>query len=154
MTISDQDSAVSDLWELGVERIFGQHDIPQSVLVSGWSKVEDQHVWNDGIECVQTLVFRDPGRAITITLECMPFIRAHCTVQEVTLFVGGLRLGHWSLMRPDVHFLTATAPSNLLDIQNGIATLTCVWLLPNACRPAIAGDMRELALCFRAMTLS
>lgn len=151
------DEEIDDIWELGVMRIFGRHDISPRSLISGWAQPEDQHVWNNGIEAVLQVIIPKPGRPITLSLECIPFVWESCPEQQVTLFVNGVRQQFWRLTERRIHVIDATIePAHLIDRGNH-SLLTCVWLLPNSTRPKELGtgaDLRELALCFQAMTIS
>lgn len=151
------DDEIDEIWEFGVMRIFGRHDISPSSLISGWGGIEDQHVWNNGIEAVHKILLPKPGRPITLSLECVPFISESCPEQKVTLFVNGIRQQFWRLTERRMHVLDATIDAaHVIDYGNH-ALLTCAWLLPNSVRPTEIGtgpDMREIALCFQAMTIS
>lgn len=146
-----------DLWELGVLRLFGRHDISPRSLISGWAQPEDQHVWNNGIEAVHQIILPKPGRPVTLSLECIPFISADCPQQQVTLFVNGIRQQFWRLTERRIHILEAKIDPVYLIDHGDNALLACVWLLPDSARPAEVGtgpDMRELGLCFQAMMIS
>lgn len=148
---------MDDPWELGVMRIFGRHDISRSSLISGWSEPEDQHVWNNGIEAVLRVVIPTQGRPITLSLECLPFIQNGCPEQKVTLFVNGMRIHFWRLTERRLQVLEAKIDPAHLIVTGHHALLTCVWLLPDSARPVAVGtgqDIRELGLCFQAMTIS
>lgn len=155
MTTEEPYSEPEEVWRLGVTRIFGRHDIEDSALISGWAIPEDQHVWNNGLETVLRILIPDPGRQITLSLECTPFLSDSCPFQDVTLFINGARIHFWHLTEPGIYILDAIVEPRDFRINHGFAALTCVWLLPQSTRPADSGghDMRELALCFRALTI-
>jgi hypothetical protein len=148
---------VDDMWEIGATRLFGNFDLSSTGLVSGWSKPEDPHIWNDGPECVLRIVTEPVKPALRISVEGTPFIGGRCTSQDVTLYVNGMRLGFWRLHESKSYVLSATIEPEQIFERNGEAVLTCAWHLPTSVSPLELGlgkDTRELGFCFRSVTLS
>jgi len=59
--------------EAGIIRLFGKGDIASRGLVGGWAAPEEGHIWNDGLEAVQTIeLAQQPAAALTIVVEGVP----------------------------------------------------------------------------------
>jgi hypothetical protein len=144
-------------WEIGATRLFGNFDLAGAGLLSGWSSPEDPHIWNDGPEAVLQIVTEPVKRSLRLSIEGTPFIGGGCNLQEVTLYVNGMRAGFWRLRESKSYILSATIEPEQMFERNGHAILTCVWHLPRSARPVDMGlgkDTRELGFCFRSVTLS
>lgn len=142
-------------WEFGVTRLFG--NLQRGSLVSGWSEPEDEHVWNNGPEAVQHILIPRSYRPLAVSLECLPFIGGSCKLQDITLYVNGIRVKFWRLRTSEIHHLEATIPPHCVAESGETVLLKCSWYLPCSISPqaaGIGGDGRELGLCFRALTIS
>lgn len=136
-------------------RLFG--DIDRASLLFGWSEPEDDHVWNNGPEAAHRIVIPHSDLPLVLSLEVLPFIGGSCLHQEVTLYVNGIRVKFWRLRTGEIHQLEAALPPHCIMGKGETALLNCIWHLPCSTSPqdaGVGGDLRELGLCFRALTIS
>ncbi|WP_459696627.1 hypothetical protein [Acidisoma sp. C75] len=146
-----------DLWSFGVTRLFGNHDLGESGLISGWAGPEDGHVWNDGPEALMHAVFEPTNRPVTLTIEGIPFLGGTIPFQDLTLYVNGARLGFWRLSQPKVCTIEAIIEPEHIFLRQGYSVLSCAFHMPGATRPVEIGlgsDTRALAFCFHSICLA
>jgi hypothetical protein len=142
--------------EFGLTRLFGQADLGEGGLVSGWAVPEDQHTWNDGIDAVLTASVRTSDSACRLTFEGEPFLPVDVGMQDIFLFVNGFRVGFWRLREARTYALSAIIEPEQFFIRDENSLLKFVWHIPRSVRPADIGlglDTRELGFCFRTLTL-
>ena len=143
--------------ELGVMRHFGSIDLGSTGLVSGWADYEEGHNWNNGCEAVLNVTASDPGQGCVIEFTGEPFLHELCPRQDVTLYVNGFWVSHWRLTEFKPYVQLARVEPEQLFHRDGSVLLKCAWVLPNSVKPADLGlsdDSRELAFCFRSLTIS
>ena len=122
--------------ELGLTRLFGQADLGDGGLVSGWAIPEDQHTWNDGIDAVIPVRTRASGSACRITFEGKPFLPVDVSMQDIVLFVNGFRIGFWRLREAKAYDLSAIIEPQQFFRRDEYSLLKFVWHIPRSVRPA------------------
>ena len=143
--------------EAGIIRLFGKGDIASRGLVGGWAAPEEGHIWNDGLEAVQTIeLAQQPAAALTIVVEGVPYVYGNASRQDITLFANGYRLGAWRFSERRLATLTALVEPEHWFIRNGAASLRLTWHLPGSARPSDIGDGpdgRIIGFAFRTICL-
>ena len=154
MTVMMKKIPRADVWALGTTRLFGNHDLGRSGLITGWSEPEDMHVWNNGPEAVLHALIEPTTRAISVKLEGIPFLDGSVPQQELTLFVNGARLGFWRLAERRSYTLEAMIEPEHIFTREAHCLLACAFHVPKSAKPSDLGlgsDGRELGFCFQSI---
>jgi hypothetical protein len=149
-------SELEAVLDAGVSRVFGNGDIANEGMLSGWAVPEDTHNWNDGVEATFRLAVKASGGAFELLVEGAPLIDKKYPKQEITLYVNGFRVGYWNLDDRKPQILTSFLEPEQIFWRGELGYAKCVWHMPNAVRLSEvqdSTDSRQLAFCFHSITM-
>jgi len=143
-------------FEPGVIRLFGEADIGQRGMISGWSQPEAGHAWNDGQEAVYQIAVRPPIGRFDLTILGEPYISRARPFQEMTLFGNGYRIASWRMRARTETRLNVTLEPEWWFTRNRRHVMKLLFHMPTSARPNDLNDGqdgRELCFCFRSIYL-
>lgn len=142
--------------EPGMLRRFSRDDLGSRGMIGGWSRPEDGHTWNDGVEMAYALTVRSVALDATLELAGSPYIRPSVPAQDIIVDVNGLRIFSRRLTSPDDVVLAIPLLAEWWCSDGQHARLRIEIRLPHSVCPRDIGDgadARQLGFAFHSLRL-